>query len=413
MGKILLLHGMPPKKFRFKGVEDVELLFKRKYNPKQIVEHNFYLNPSLSLINFQFDAIILTSTFLGKISHPKTFKRIKEKYSFIKTQNSLKIGLPQDDYWAQETRDTWYSENLDILISVFQMKYWPTLYPKSLEKKIKIIKGHTTYINRDDFIELNSKKFNLREYDVVYRTMGMPYFPNKIGLIKSQIGEIFLKKHKDDLKLNISNKEKDLIFGDNWIKFLSNSKGVLGSSSGSSVILRDHDHISKLEEAKENKSFAFENFENKFFHNDDKNYSLTDISPRNIEAAKTLTLQILIEGDYGGILRKNIDYFCLKEDLSNSEDLVKLLNNPKKLEKLTKSCFNRIKNADSLNEDKLFIKIKNEIDRYIQKNPRIPGELHLNPINEFIKNRIFLVRFYFRDALKFLWYRLGFIFNKI
>jgi hypothetical protein len=401
MGKILLLHGMPPKKFRFKGVENLELLFKRKFNSEEIVEHNFYINPPKSLIKFDFDAIILTSTFLGKISHPKTYRRIKEKYSFIKNQRSLKIGLPQDDYWAQETRDNWYSENLDILISVFQRKYWAVLYPKSIEKKVKIIKGHTTYINKDSFTKINYKEFNQREYDVVYRTMGLPYFPNKIGLTKSLIGDFFLKKHKDDFKLNISHKEKDLIFGDDWIKFLANSKSVLGSSSGSSVILRNHHHISKLEKAKKDKMFNYEKFEKSFFNKKDRNYNLTDISPRNIEAAKTMTLQILVEGDYGGILKKNIDYFCLKEDLSNSEELINLLNNPLELNKITKNCFERIINSESLNEDNLFDKIKREIHFFISKNPKQSKKFKLNKVNEFLKYQIFVLKFNFKELLKF------------
>ena len=34
---------------------------------------------------------------------------------------------------------------------------------------------------------------------------------NKLGLVKSKIGEIFKSKHEKDLKLNISNRRKDLI----------------------------------------------------------------------------------------------------------------------------------------------------------------------------------------------------------
>ena len=38
--------------------------------------------------------------------------------------------------------------------------------------------------------------------------------------------------------MDVSNDPKDLIYGDKWVEFLSNSKAVLGSNSGSSVILR-------------------------------------------------------------------------------------------------------------------------------------------------------------------------------
>ena len=45
---------------------------------------------------------------------------------------------------------------------------------------------------------------------------------------------------------------QDLIYGDKWVEFLSNSKAVLGSNSGSSVILRDHNHINRLINFKKN-----------------------------------------------------------------------------------------------------------------------------------------------------------------
>ena len=88
--KILLIHSLPPKKFRFKGVEEVELLFKRFYEPKYILEHNFFVSPTKAIKNYDFDVIILTSTFLERISHEKTYERILKKYSFLEKKNHLK-----------------------------------------------------------------------------------------------------------------------------------------------------------------------------------------------------------------------------------------------------------------------------------------------------------------------------------
>ena len=60
--------------------------------------------------------------------------------------------------------------------------------------------------------------------------------------------------------------------------------------------MRDHRHINRLMAANEtlnNKSK--QDFEKKFsFKKEDRDYELTDISPRNIEAAKTMTLQVFI-----------------------------------------------------------------------------------------------------------------------
>lgn len=392
--KVLLIHSLPPKKFRFSGVEEVELLFARHFNFESVFIHNFFVSPSRKIKNYDFDVIVLTSSFLDRISQEKSYRLLQKNYAFLENKKSFKIGLPQDDYWAQFTRDDWYSKNLDLIVSVFDKKYWPILYPKSIKKNIKIIRGHTTYINDKNFMISKKIPFEKRKNDFVYRTSGAPFFPNKYGFLKSSIGERFQKKHKGDFKMDISNNPKNLIFGDNWIKFLSNSKAVLGCNSGSSVILRDHRHINRLIAAKKtlnNKSK--QDFEKIFFKKEDRDYELTDISPRNIEAAKTMTLQVLFEGKYGGILKKDKDYFCLKEDFSNSTELISLIKNPSKIRKITQSCYDTLKDDKSINEYIFVENIKKIIDDFLKNTPHTK--------KKFIKKSLLYKIFDFNFSLKF------------
>ena len=398
---ILLIHSLPPKKFRFKGVEDVELLFKNFCTSSNVIEHNFFIKPTEKMKRFDFDVIVLASTFFDRFTEPKNYKFLIKQYSFLKDKNSFKIGLPQDDYWCQETRDKWYSENLDMIVSVFDKKKWQILYPRSIKNNLKIIRGHTIYLTQENFKKFQFISFKNREYDIVYRTVGYPFFPNKFGMMKSQIGEIFYKKHKNDFNLNISNKEKDLIFGDKWISFLSNSKAVLGSNSGSSVIVRNHKHMKELLAYK--KKYATEElgaFENDFFKKNDRGYKLSDISPRNIEAGITKTLQVLIDGEYGGILKKGKDYFSLNEDLSNTEELIQLLNDPKKIEKITKSCYNSIKNSKTLNSDILIKKIEKHIAKFVKKKDKRLLTVYKKSIKENFQLYLFTVKFYLKYYVK-------------
>lgn len=404
--KILLIHSLPPKKFRFKGVEEVELLFNKFYEPKYILQHNFFVSPTKAIKNYDFDVIILTSTFLERISNRKTYGRILKKYSFLEKKKSFKIGLPQDDYWGQNVRDEWYSKNLNLIISVFDKNQWPIIYPLSIKKNVKIIRGHTTYINSKKFKVIKNKSYNKRLNDIVYRTVGMPFFPNRFGLLKSLIGEIFFKKHRLDFKMDVSNDPKDLIYGDKWVDFLSNSKAVLGSNSGSSVILRDHNHINRLINFKKNyDKNSLVDFEKDFFNKKDRGHELTDISPRNIEAAMTMTLQILVEGKYGGILKKDEDYFCLKEDFSNSSELIPLLKDSDRLRKITLSCFNRIKNNKTLNEKNLINKINNHIEIFLKKNPKKNNQSDFKNMwyNNF-KNFCFAIFHHFKFLIKKVYY---------
>ena len=143
-----------------------------------------FLFPTKAIKNYDFDVIILTSTFLERISNRKTYGRILKKYSFLEKKKSFKIGLPQDDYWGQNVRDEWYSKNLNLIISVFDKNQWPIIYPLSIKKNVKIIRGHTTYINSKKFKVIKNKSYNKRLNDIVYRTVGMPFFPNRYGLLR-------------------------------------------------------------------------------------------------------------------------------------------------------------------------------------------------------------------------------------
>ena len=137
------------------------------------------------------------------------------------------------------------------------------------------------------------------------------------------------------------------------------------------------------------------------FKKNDKNHFLTDISPRNIEAARTMTLQVLIEGDYGGVLIKDEDYFCLKQDLSNSSDLLKLLQNKSKVEKITKNCYDRIKESETLSEENLLAVISNQIEHFLKKTRSSSNFIEEKTLSEKINYMIFNLKYLIKFQLKF------------
>ena len=58
--------------------------------------------------------------------------------------------------------------------------------------------------------------------------------------------ENFSKHLKDDLNVNFSNKSSDILYGDDWLKFISSSKAVIGSNSGSSILVKNHEEMLEL-----------------------------------------------------------------------------------------------------------------------------------------------------------------------
>ena len=61
-------------------------------------------------------------------------------------------------------------------------------------------------------------------------------------------------------------------------------------------------------------------------------YGFTAISPRLFEAAQTKTAQLLVEGEYDGILAADRHYVPLREDLSNLDEALERIADPAETE---------------------------------------------------------------------------------
>jgi hypothetical protein len=96
-------------------------------------------------------------------------------------------------------------------------------------------------------------------------------------------------------------------------------------------------------------------------------YNFTAISPRNIEAAFTLTGQILVEGPYSGILEPWVDYIPLKPDGSNFDEVYEAIIDKKFAIQVIQNCYAKIVETKDLYYETLANKIINFIYEYKAK----------------------------------------------
>jgi hypothetical protein len=68
-------------------------------------------------------------------------------------------------------------------------------------------------------------------------------------------------------------------------------------------------------------------------------YDFTAISPRLFEAAQTKTAQLLVEGDYDGILEPETHYFPLRSDFSNLTETLERVRNPVETEAMAERAW--------------------------------------------------------------------------
>ena len=70
---------------------------------------------------------------------------------------------------------------------------------------------------------------------------------------------------------------------------------------------------------------TFEELERACFPGRDGEFGLVALSPRHLEAVATRTCQILIEGEYGGVLEPDRHYIPLRRDFSNLDDVLETM----------------------------------------------------------------------------------------
>jgi hypothetical protein len=353
---------MGPKKGWFSGIADTELMFPKYDRKNRYLVHNCYLNPPTVLQKSEFDGVLIMSTFLDKIVGNGLNSKFSKRYDFLKKFDCVKIAFPQDDYWYSEVRDTFYVDwGIDRVYPVISPESWDELIPRFLATGKSVKQGYTCYVT--DYIrkaQSLSKPWNDRKNWVVYRATKIPKAPNQFGIIKGIIGERFKDALKDKTigSIDISTDPRKIINGDNWICFVSNSRSILGSNSGSSVLLRNHTVFKEINDYKLANPIAnLIEVEEKVIHENDRNKNYTAISPRNLEAASLGTLQLLVPGPYSGMLKPYIHYVPLIEDCSNIDEVLSYLNDEKKALKIVELCRENLLNMPELQVESLIKEI--------------------------------------------------------
>ena len=115
------------------------------------------------------------------------------------------------------------------------------------------------------------------------------------------------------------------MYGQEWIKFISNCKATLGTESGASIIDFTGRSEYKINRFQAFRPFAhFKDVPAKLLEDDGK-LEIQVISPRCFEATALQTVMVLYPGSYSNILIKDKHYIELKKDFSNFDEVYQKL----------------------------------------------------------------------------------------
>jgi hypothetical protein len=329
----------------------------------------FYFNVDTGTVpaylkKINFDAIIFDTLLLSRRWNGETFfkENIVERIKYFSKRDTLKIVMPQDEWIFTDVLNEFINDfNIDYVLSVAPPTEWPTIYSKVDRRKVKFEQILTGYLSDRTLTTidkiLNQKKN--RQYKIGYRASTSPPWLGKHGYLKTKIAEVFTSWCKSkNISHNISVKFEDTLYGDSWFEFLANCEFTISVEGGSTV----HDPKGEVMKAgvtfkSKNTEAYYDEYEANCFKGMDGNLNLIALSPRHLEACATKTCQILIEGNYNGILKANEHYFELKKDFSNINEVHKLMNSDNEKTRLVNNAHRDIIEGGKYSYKKLSEKI--------------------------------------------------------
>jgi hypothetical protein len=332
-----------------------------------------------------FDAIII------HYSLRLAYQRLTTKfYNQVKNFTGLKILFAQDEY---DFTNTLINAIHDLKIKIFYTcvpkKNINLIYPKSLFKNVEFVNTLTGYIpNNNDLEKEEVIQIKKRKVLIGYRGNKISYSYGDLPQEKILIAKTMKNEcSKRNIPCNISVDNSDRIYGKKWIKFLKSSKVTLATESGSNLFDYDGKYKKK-----------FSNYLNKFPNADYDSAKLSvlgssrekkimnQISPRIFEAIACKTVLVLFEGNYSGILRKDIHYIALKKNFSNINDVFNKLRDDSYLQRMADRTFDDIVRSEKYSYREFVESIDRKIDSYIRIS-NLKNSPEQNFINYDINNQ--------------------------
>ena len=314
-----------------------------------------------------FDVVLVHYTLsVGPLKNHYLGKNFVKK---LKEYSGVKAVFIQDEYRDIKVfQDNIRDIGFDIVFSCVPKKFVNKVYPKSKLPNLKVVSVLTGYVP-ERLLKQVAIPLEEREIDVGYRTRQMPFWLGELAYEKVFIGSEFSRRSKlKGLRVDISSREEDRLYGSDWDNFLGNCKAVLGTESGASVGDFDGSIESRGRRyLQQNPHANFSEFSNKILKEVEGNLPLNQISPRCFEAMALRTPMILFEGNYSGIISANRHYISLKKDFSNFDEVCDKLRDLDFLEELALNAYREVATSPRNQYSALLTTVANELEEACEK----------------------------------------------
>jgi hypothetical protein len=288
-----------------------------------------------------FDAVILHPTLLWDRANPPRMRRHLRALRRLGDAGRHRVAWPQDEFlYSRALVELLRELRVDHVFSVGPESTWEQIYAGLDVGISRVLTGYLApeTLERIEAIVSAGRE---RPLAIGYRASRLLPALGRHGTLKTEVAlRVGAAARARGLPVDIATGGSGTIRGDDWYRFLASCRYTIGVEGGSSV----HDPDGQVEAAviaylAAHPGASFADVEAACFPGADGALDYFAISPRHLEACATRTAQVLIEGDYNGILRPGEHYIELKRDFSNLGEVLDLVERDSERARITEAAY--------------------------------------------------------------------------
>jgi hypothetical protein len=249
-----------------------------------------------------------------------------------------RVAAPLDEFLGlQALRDVLAETRIDLLLTALEPALWDDVYPVA-HRSYALRRFLTAYVD-DVLMRRASGDLAGRPIAVSYRAWETPAWLGEMGRLKREVGLraeawALARGHRADVAVDGQRR----LAGEAWIRLLGASRAVVGVEGGSSVVdpageLLASDMTLAATEGWTPPASAIVLA---------PEAEIRAMSPRHLEAVATRTFQVLVEGDYSGVLQPGVHYQPVRRDLSDIDAALDRSREPRHAQAMADRAYGEI-----------------------------------------------------------------------
>ena len=299
----------------------------RRYSRYPVWEVNTDLGFPSGLADAPVGAVVLHYSLF----HTLGYKLDEGFLRFLAGTDAYKVAFFQDEHHFCRQRFAFLNEYaFDCVFTCLEPSEFDKVYGRYTEvpRLVSYLPGYVseTMVDAAQRFALPDER---RPIDIGYRGRSLAPYMGRAALEKREIAERFEQLAGDSgLRLDVTAREGERRYGDDWWRFLGSCKGTLGVEAGVSVFDLEDEASREYQRRASEGPVTIEQLERGPQGALEGNVYYRTASPRHFEAAAFRVCQILFEGRYSGVMEPGVHYIPLRKDFSNLDEVLATFRDP-------------------------------------------------------------------------------------